>query len=110
MSELIVMRKELLEIKLNELIIDKVSVQSITLLPGQIGGLHIHPCPVTGYIVKGRAIMEIEGEEPVILSTGDAFYEPQLRIRQFGNHSLSENLVFIAVYLLYGDQEKITML
>lgn len=79
--------------------------------PGEIGGLHLHPCPVAGFIAEGVAIMQIAGQEPQIMKAGSAFYEPaNVPIQQFGNYSKEVPMKFVAFYLLYGQQDLITML
>ncbi|WCT13891.1 cupin domain-containing protein [Mucilaginibacter jinjuensis] len=106
-----IIRKPLLTANLGERTVTSVEIKEITLAPGQKAGLHLHPCPVTGYIAKGTAIMQVEGEEELILNTGDAFYEPaDVHIAQFSNYSDSEPMTFIAFYLLNGNQELIKML
>jgi quercetin dioxygenase-like cupin family protein len=106
-------------IKRNLLLKAEVAPRSLTNIeayeihfePGQIGGLHLHPCPVAGYILSGTARMQIEGEQPKILPAGSAFFEPPLkRIKEFSNHSAQEPMVFLAYYLLSGDQPLIEML
>ena len=106
-----IIRKHLLTADLGSRTVTSVEIKEITLKAGQKAGLHLHPCPVTGYIAKGTAIMQIEGQEPIILNTGDAFYEPaDVHISQFSNYSDTEPMTFIAFYLLNGDQELIKML
>lgn len=91
--------------------VTSVEVMEIRMEPGQIGGLHLHPCPVTGYIVSGTAVFQLEGEAPRILEAGSAFYEPAgARVAQFGNYSETEPMKFIAFYLVNGTQELIRML
>jgi quercetin dioxygenase-like cupin family protein len=91
--------------------ITNVRVHEIHFPPGQKGGLHYHPGPVTGYILRGVAELEVEGETPQVLPAGSAFYEPaEKRIRRFDNQSDSEEMVFLAFYLLDGDQSIIEML
>lgn len=91
--------------------VTSVDVREIRMAPGQIGGLHLHPCLVTGYIASGTAIFQLEGEAPRILEAGSAFYEPaEVRVSLFGNHSETEPMTFIAFYLVNGTQELIRML
>jgi quercetin dioxygenase-like cupin family protein len=106
-----IVRNHLLTADLGERTVTSVEIKEITFEPGQTAGLHLHPCPVTGYIAKGTAIMQVEGQEPIILNTGAAFYEPaDTHIAQFSNYSESEPMTFIAFYLLNGKQELIKML
>lgn len=77
-----------------------VDVKKIDFRGGFKGGLHHHPCPVIGYIVKGTIEYQIEGEEVVILKQGDVFYEPANKtILRFDNSSLDEDATFVAFYL-----------
>ncbi len=64
--------------------------------PWQIGPIHTHPAPCVGYIVKGSIIYQVEGEKPVLLKAGDAFYEPNgHRIMRFDNASATTETNFI---------------
>lgn len=104
-------RAHLLTADLGARPVTSVEINQITMGPGQKGGLHFHPCPVTGYIIKGQAVMQIEGQEEVILNAGMAFYEPaNVHIAQFSNYSGTEELIFVAFYLLNGEQELIKFL
>jgi quercetin dioxygenase-like cupin family protein len=91
--------------------ITDVEILRIRFAPGQKGGLHLHPCPVTGYIVEGEALVQVDGEDPQILSAGQAFFEPAMkRILHFDNHSATAPMTFVAFYLLNGKQNLIEML
>ena len=104
-------RKSLLTALLDARQVTTVEIKEITFNPGQKAGLHLHPCPVTGYIAAGTAIMQVKGQEPLLLPAGAAFYEPaDTHIIEFSNYSATEPMTFIAFYLLNGDQELIKML
>jgi quercetin dioxygenase-like cupin family protein/phenylpyruvate tautomerase PptA (4-oxalocrotonate tautomerase family) len=104
-------RRRLLTAELGARQVTKVHVQEIRFAPGQKAGLHVHPCPVTGYILKGAAVLEVEGQAAQVLPAGSAFYEPAgARISRFDNQSASEEMVFTAFYLLNGEQPLIEML
>lgn len=86
--------------------VERVETYRIELPPGRGAGLHFHPGAVSGYIVSGRAAYQLEGQEVEELATGSGFFEPaDARVARFDNLSASEPLVFIAHYLLNGDQE-----
>ena len=88
-----------------------VDVREICLHPGQKTGRHFHACTVIGYIVEGEAKMQVEGEPELRLPAGSAFHEPRGRtILRFDNASDTEPMLFVACYLLDGDQDLITML
>ena len=104
-------RRKLLDAVLGNRNITTVDVREITLSAGQKAGRHLHPCAVVGYIVKGTAIYQIEGEPAQTLPAGSAFYEPADKvIADFGNASDIEPMTFVAFYLLDGEQDLITML
>jgi quercetin dioxygenase-like cupin family protein len=104
-------RRQLLTAELGTRQVTKVHVQEIRFGPGQKAGLHFHPCPVTGYILKGTAVLEVEGEAPQVLPAGSAFYEPAgARVRRFDNQSADEEMIFTAFYLLDGEQNLIEMI
>ncbi|VAW04815.1 hypothetical protein MNBD_ALPHA07-2249, partial [hydrothermal vent metagenome] len=64
--------------------------------PGQVAPIHTHAAPAIGYIAKGQILYQVEGRRPVILSEGDAFYEPAgPRILRFDNASATEEAIFI---------------
>jgi len=74
-------------------------------------GKHLHPCPVVGYIVSGKVLFQVEGDEKKILNQGEAFYEPKNKtILHFDNASEEETLVFIAFYLKEAGEDLIKML
>jgi quercetin dioxygenase-like cupin family protein len=111
MGQPTIQRKQLLKALLGNRTVTSVDVREITLEPGQIGGRHLHPCAVVGYIAKGAALYQIEGETVQTLPAGSAFYEPaDAIIAKFGNASDSVPMTFIAFYLLDGEQELIKML
>ena len=111
MSQPPIERKELLKAALHNGAFTSADVREIRLQPGQQSGRHLHPGAVLGYILKGTATYQIEGEAEQILPTGSAFHEPAgAIIANFGNASDSEPMTFVAFYLLNGDQELIQML
>jgi quercetin dioxygenase-like cupin family protein len=75
--------------------VDQVEVGDFHFLPGQIAPLHTHAAPVFGYVSKGSIVYQIEGQAPVVLKAGDAFYEPVgPNIVHFDNASQTEEAVF----------------
>lgn len=106
-----IQRKELLSVALDHKRITSVEVREIVFEPGQLGGRHKHPCPVVGHILKGTAVLEIEGQPAQELPAGSAFYEPaETIITRFDNASTTELMKFVAYYLLEGEQALIEML
>lgn len=84
---------------------DRVEAYRVELGPGQPAGPHTHPGPVTGYVAHGRIAYQRDGEPTRELGPGDVFFEPAGHIiRRFDNLSAADPAVFIAFYLLSGDQ------
>lgn len=75
--------------------VSQVEIGDFHFLPGQLAPKHTHVAPVFGYVSKGSIYYQVEGQEPVILKTGDAFYEPVgPNILHFDNASKTEEAVF----------------
>ena len=84
---------------------DRVEAYRVELPPGTPAGPHRHPGAVTGYVESGLIAFERDGHPGCELRPGDVFFEPAGEIiRRFDNASGSEPAVFIAFYLLTGDQ------
>ena len=54
----------------------EVRVLSSTLLPGDVTPYHSHCFPVTVYMLEGTFTLELDGREPVEITTGQVFVEP----------------------------------
>ena len=77
----------------------------VELQPGQAAGRHYHPCAVAGYVENGLIAFERDGQSVLELRPGDVFFEPAGEtINRFDNLSDSEPAIFVAFYLLTGDQ------
>jgi quercetin dioxygenase-like cupin family protein len=107
-----IVRADLLTAMIGGKSVERVEIKRIDFEPGQIGGLHVHPCPVVGYVASGTILFRIEGEPAQLLPSGSAFYEPaNARISHFDNGSEREPATFIAFYLLgEGEEQLIEML
>jgi quercetin dioxygenase-like cupin family protein len=88
-------RKLLLTQQFDARPVSQIEVGDFHFLPGQLAPLHTHAAPVFGYVSKGSIYYQVEGKEPVLLKTGDAFYEPVgPNILHFDNASKTEEAVF----------------
>jgi quercetin dioxygenase-like cupin family protein len=84
---------------------DRVEAYRVELPPGQAAGPHFHPGPVTGYVESGLIAFERDGQPFLELRAGDVFFEPARdTIRRFDNLSDSRPAIFIAFYLISGDE------
>jgi quercetin dioxygenase-like cupin family protein len=112
MSEHAIVRKPLLTALIEgQKSVGRVEIKEILFAAQQKTGLHLHPCPVVGYVAEGMVLFQVEGEPEQVLKAGDAFYEPaNRRIIHFDAHG-EQPMKFIAYYLLgEEDHELITML
>jgi quercetin dioxygenase-like cupin family protein len=92
-------------------LVERVQLTQIDLAPGVQTGLHLHPGPVVGYVVKGEITFQIEGQPAQVLRAGDAFYEPaNTRILHFDNASPTNEARFVAVYLLGQEEQELIRL
>ncbi len=106
-----VSREDLLMAILDHETVSNVDIRKIVIPKSTAAGKHLHPCPVVGYIVSGKVLFQVEGEESKILQPGEAFYEPKNKtILHFDNASSDESLVFIAFYLKEANEDLIRML
>jgi quercetin dioxygenase-like cupin family protein len=88
--------------------IDRVNVARVELAPGQSTGLHLHPCPVVGWVIAGMITFQVADGPVVTLQAGDAFFEPaHVQIPHFDNVSATETAVFIASYLLGPGEDRL---
>ncbi|HEY4368832.1 MAG TPA: cupin domain-containing protein [Steroidobacteraceae bacterium] len=84
--------------------VDRVESKQIDFSPGQKTGVHLHPCPVVGYIASGSVVFQVEGESARTLKAGEAFFEPaNKKILRFD--ALDQPTRFVAYYLL-GKNDK----
>jgi quercetin dioxygenase-like cupin family protein len=73
-------REDLLQASLGHETVTTVDIKKVIVSKAMGAGKHLHPCPVVGYVVSGKVLFQVEGEEQEILSSGDAFYEPKNKI------------------------------
>jgi quercetin dioxygenase-like cupin family protein len=103
-------RKDLLNAIVNQKV-SVVEIKEVNMTGGQEAPKHLHACPVVGYIVSGRVLFQIEGQESEILKEGDAFYEPKNKtVLHFDNASKDNPLTFVAFYLKEQHEENIKVL
>jgi len=106
-----IIRKPLLTAATINKAVQKVEIKEIVFKPLQKTGLHLHPCPVVGYIAEGTCKFQVKGGPLQTLKAGDAFYEPaNTEMLHFDNASAIEPLKFICFYLMDEEKEVIKML
>jgi quercetin dioxygenase-like cupin family protein len=86
--------------------------QMVELPPADQGlGPHRHSGPVFGYVLAGRMLFELEGQEPVEIGAGEAFWEPGGDVihYQAANLEAHEWTRFLAVCICAPGVDMITM-
>jgi quercetin dioxygenase-like cupin family protein len=87
--------RKLLEQKFDARPVQQIEIGDFRFAPGQLGPRHSHLAPVFGYVSKGSIYYQVEGQQPVILKEGDAFFEPAgPAILHFDNASKTEEAAF----------------
>jgi quercetin dioxygenase-like cupin family protein len=73
---------------------------------------HRHSGPVFGYVLEGRMLFELEGEEPREIVAGEAFWEPGGDVVHYQMRNLDATswTRFLAVCLCAPGVDMITML
>ncbi|PJK22098.1 cupin [Mycobacterium goodii] len=73
---------------------------------------HRHSGPVFGYVLEGRMLFELEGEEPREIIAGEAFWEPGGDVVHYQMRNLEATswTRFLAVCLCAPGVDMITML
>jgi len=87
--------------------------QLVALPPADAGpGPHRHSGPVFGYVLEGRILFELEGEEPREIVAGQAFWEPGGDVvhYQVANLDTCTWSRFLAVCICAPGVDMITML
>ena len=88
--------------------VERVSVMRVELAAAQSAGLHLHLCPVVGWVVSGLVRFQVADGPVVLLRAGDAFFGPaNVPIPQVDNSSQTEAAVFIACYLLPPGEDRL---
>jgi quercetin dioxygenase-like cupin family protein len=106
-----IVRNELLNVNVGKREISYVKIVEIEFQAGQKAPYHKHPCPIVGQVMSGSCLIQIEGEEPKVLKSGDTFYEPaKTPVIHFDNCSDTEPMKFIAYYLTNGEKDLIEIL
>ena len=77
----------------------EVSVLTATFKPGDRTAFHTHRFPVTVYVLEGAFTLELEGQAPVIVKSGEAYVEPP-NVRMMGyNRSTTDGLKVVIFYV-----------
>ena len=87
--------------------------QLVELPPADLGvGPHRHSGPVFGYMLAGRMLFELEGQEPTEITAGQAFWEPGGDVVHYQMSNLDADgwSSFLAVCICAPGVEMITML
>jgi quercetin dioxygenase-like cupin family protein len=72
---------------------------------GYTVGTHRHPAGAYVYVVQGSVVFKIDDQDPVVLKTGDAYYEPPGALHAVSrNASADEPASMIAFFTLHDSE------
>jgi quercetin dioxygenase-like cupin family protein len=74
----------------------------IELAPGDPGiPPHFHPGPITGYVLEGEVIFEVEGTPERVIKAGESFFEPGGDVIHYqgGNNLKDKSSKFLVVMI-----------
>lgn len=74
-------------------------VGTATLAPGVSAGKHAHPGDELGYVLEGSAVLEVDGQPPIVLKAGDAYHVGANRAHDARNTSATPAKV-LAVWVV----------
>ena len=67
--------------------------------PGASDQKHYHSGHLFTYVVEGSVVWEVEGEAPVTLNAGDAFYDRPKQVHNHRNASATAPAKFVAFFV-----------
>jgi quercetin dioxygenase-like cupin family protein len=88
-------------------------MQFVELAPADVGlAPHRHSGPVFGFMLQGRMLFELEGDAPVEIAAGEAFWEPGGEVVHYQMRNLvaAEPSSFLALCICAPGVDMITML
>lgn len=80
----------LLQAPLEETEGKEVIIKHLAIPPGFVGGRHSHPGSVFIYVLEGSLTLEMEGDAPRTINSGELFQEPLQRVMQAKNLSTTD--------------------
>jgi hypothetical protein len=104
----VIVRKPVLAVNIGGKDVDHVNGVTVEFEPRQRTGVHEHPIPVIGYVIRGEIEFQEEGQQARTLHAGEAFYEPaNKKILRFDNASTVESAQIVGFYLMSRDDKQV---
>ena len=75
------------------------AVVAVEYAPGASDKKHFHSGHLFTYVIEGSVVWEVEGQAPITLKAGDAFYDPPKRVHNHGNASTTAPAKFVAFFI-----------
>ena len=76
------------------------------LSPGAETGKHDHRGYELAYVINGSATLEVDGEAPVSLKAGEAFYQPMRQVHNVKNASATDPAKVLMVLIEQRKEKK----
>jgi len=77
----------------------QAAVVEVEYAPGASDKKHYHSGHLFTYVIEGSVVWEVEGQPPVTLKAGDAFYDPPKRVHNHRNASATNPAKFVAFFI-----------
>ena len=91
-------REDLLKATLDHETVATVDIKKVTIPRGMGAGKHFHPCPVVGYIVSGKVLFQVQGDEMKILNTGMVFMNQKIKSFCISTMHQQKSLSFLSLF------------
>jgi quercetin dioxygenase-like cupin family protein len=91
---------------------DGLSVQAIRVdyEPGGFTrGTHRHPAGAYVYVIDGSVEFAVEDGEPIVLKTGESFYEPPNALHAVSRNASDDAPASLIAFFVLGDGERATV-
>lgn len=77
----------------------QAALVAVEYAPGASDQKHYHSGHLFSYIVEGSVIWEVDGEPPITLNAGDAFYDRPKQVHNHRNASATAPAKFVAFFV-----------
>ena len=72
---------------------------------GSTHGTHRHPAGAYVYVMQGSVLFGVEDREPIVLETGDSFYEPPGALHSVSRNASEDMPASLIAFFVLADGE-----
>jgi quercetin dioxygenase-like cupin family protein len=77
--------------------------------PGGCSRAHRHPAGAYVYVIDGSVIFGVDDRDPVVLKTGDSYYEPPGALHAVSRNASQELPASLLAFFVLGEDESPTV-